>query len=57
MKSTFYGHFVAGEDEKEMIPKINHLGKFGVKSIFDYSAEDELQEEVDSNSSQQFSQK
>ena len=52
MKVTFYGHFVAGENEKEMMPKINHLSEFGVKSIFDYSAEDELQE-IDKNASQQ----
>lgn len=45
MKATFYGHFVAGEDEAEMEPVIARLKSFGVKSIFDYSAEEDISEE------------
>ncbi|XP_015795278.1 proline dehydrogenase 1, mitochondrial isoform X2 [Tetranychus urticae] len=48
MKATFYGHFVAGENETEMSPKIKHIREFGVKSILDYSAEDEIQEDTSS---------
>lgn len=42
---TFYGQFVAGEDEKAIEPVINKLKSFGVKSILDYSAEEDLSEE------------
>ena len=45
MKSSFYGQFVAGEDEKEIKPVIGRLKSFGVKSILDYSAEEDLTEE------------
>lgn len=45
MRSTFYGQFVAGEDEKEITPVIRHLSSFGVKTILDYSAEEDVQEE------------
>ncbi|XP_013774417.1 proline dehydrogenase 1, mitochondrial-like [Limulus polyphemus] len=45
MKLTFYGHFVAGKDAQDIKPTIECLGSFGVKSILDYSAEEDLSEE------------
>lgn len=45
MKATFYGHFVAGENEEEIAPVIARLNSFGVKAIFDYSAEEDVSEE------------
>lgn len=44
MRSTFYGQFVAGADEQEIEPVIKHLSSFGVKTILDYSAEEDVQE-------------
>ncbi|KAI1291786.1 Proline dehydrogenase 1, mitochondrial [Halotydeus destructor] len=44
MKATFYGHFVAGEDEVDIRPKVDRLRTFGVKAILDYSAEEDLTE-------------
>ena len=45
MKSTFYGHFVAGEDEEKIQPTIKRLRQFGVKPIIDYSVEEDLSHE------------
>lgn len=45
MKGTFYGQFVAGEDEIDIKPTIQRLKSFGVKSILDYSAEEDISEE------------
>lgn len=45
MRSTFYGQFVAGQDEQEIVPVIKHLSSFGVKTILDYSAEEDVPEE------------
>lgn len=45
MRSTFYGQFVAGQDEQEIVPVIHHLSSFGVKTILDYSAEEDVAEE------------
>lgn len=45
MRHTFYGHFVAGEDAETIRPTLNRLYSFGVKSILDYSAEEDLSEE------------
>ena len=45
MRATFYGQFVAGEDEQEIVPAIKHLSSFGVKTILDYSAEEDVAEE------------
>ena len=45
MKATFYGQFVAGEDQQEIRPIIQRMRSFGVKSILDYSAEEDLSEE------------
>ncbi len=45
MKATFYGHFVAGEDQEDIRPVISRMNSFGVKAILDYSAEEDLSEE------------
>ncbi|XP_072455825.1 proline dehydrogenase 1, mitochondrial isoform X2 [Notamacropus eugenii] len=42
MKMTFYGHFVAGEDQEAIKPLIQHNQTFGVSSILDYSVEEDL---------------
>ena len=43
MKSTFYGHFVAGANPDDIRPKVKKMMNYGVKSIFDYSAEEDLE--------------
>lgn len=43
MKNTFYGHFVAGEDKDDIRPNVENMRKYGVKSILDYSAEEDLE--------------
>ncbi|XP_049878901.1 proline dehydrogenase 1, mitochondrial isoform X2 [Pectinophora gossypiella] len=45
MKATFYGQFVAGEDQDKIRPTIDRLRSFGVKSILDYSVEEDLSQE------------
>ncbi|XP_070496107.1 proline dehydrogenase 1, mitochondrial [Chironomus tepperi] len=45
MKSTFYGHFVAGEDQVKIVPCLERLRSFGVKPILDYSVEEDLSQE------------
>lgn len=45
MRQTFYGQFVAGQDERAIEPAIRHLSSFGVKTILDYSAEEDVAEE------------
>lgn len=45
MKWTFYGHFVAGEDEVKIRPVLDRLRQFGVKPILDYSVEEDLSQE------------
>ncbi|XP_052233706.1 proline dehydrogenase 1, mitochondrial-like isoform X2 [Dreissena polymorpha] len=45
MKMTFYGHFVAGEDKVAIRPVVSRNRQFGVKSILDYSAEEDLSDE------------
>lgn len=52
MKSTFYGQFVAGADEQEIEPVITHLRSFGVKTILDYSAEEDVRESGNESSPQ-----
>ncbi|XP_055339436.1 proline dehydrogenase 1, mitochondrial-like [Paramacrobiotus metropolitanus] len=46
MKSTFYGHFVAGEDPEKIKPAVERMRQFGVKSILDYSAEEDVPTET-----------
>ncbi|XP_072394686.1 proline dehydrogenase 1, mitochondrial isoform X1 [Diabrotica undecimpunctata] len=45
MKGTFYGHFVAGEDQIKIKPTLERLRSFGVKPILDYSVEEDLSQE------------
>ncbi|KAM7331412.1 hypothetical protein ACRRTK_008120 [Alexandromys fortis] len=45
MKMTFYGHFVAGEDQESIKPLIQHNKAFGVGSILDYGLEEDLSPE------------
>ena len=45
MKQTFYGQFVAGENRAAIKPKIAKMQEFGVKSILDYSVEEDMSEE------------
>lgn len=42
MKSTFYGHFVAGELKEEIRPKIDLMERFGVGAILDYAVEADM---------------
>jgi proline dehydrogenase len=42
MKKTFYGQFVAGEDRHSIKPSIHRMHSFGVKSILDYSVEEDI---------------
>lgn len=46
MKRTFYGQFVAGEDQDKIKPTIRHMHSFGVKSILDYSVEEDISFEL-----------
>ena len=45
MKMTFYGHFVAGADQVAIRPLVHRNKQFGVKSILDYSVEQDLTSE------------
>uniref|UniRef100_A0A8C4WBC0 Proline dehydrogenase n=1 Tax=Gopherus evgoodei TaxID=1825980 RepID=A0A8C4WBC0_9SAUR len=42
MKMTFYGQFVAGEDQEAIKPLIQRNRAFGVGSVLDYSVEEDL---------------
>jgi proline dehydrogenase len=42
MRSTFYGHFVAGTNKTELKPIVEKLRKHGVKLILDYSMESDI---------------
>lgn len=42
MKMTVYGQFVAGEDIESIRPVIKRYRKSGVRSILDYSVEDDV---------------
>ncbi|ESO97408.1 hypothetical protein LOTGIDRAFT_206275 [Lottia gigantea] len=42
MKATFYGHFVAGENQEMIKPLITQNRQFGVKAILDYSVEKDM---------------
>ncbi|XP_073529396.1 proline dehydrogenase 1, mitochondrial [Phyllobates terribilis] len=45
MKMTFYGQFVAGEDQESIKPLIRRNRAFGVGSVLDYSVEEDLTHE------------
>ncbi|XP_069506462.1 proline dehydrogenase 1, mitochondrial [Ambystoma mexicanum] len=45
MKLTFYGQFVAGEDQEAIKPLIRRNRAFGVGSVLDYSVEEDLTHE------------
>lgn len=45
MKATFYGHFVAGENQFTIRPTLERLRSFGVKPILDYSVEEDISQE------------
>ncbi|XP_029777182.1 proline dehydrogenase 1, mitochondrial isoform X2 [Suricata suricatta] len=45
MKMTFYGQFVAGEDQESIRPLIQHNRAYGVGSILDYGVEEDLSPE------------
>ncbi|XP_051533198.1 proline dehydrogenase 1, mitochondrial-like isoform X3 [Myxocyprinus asiaticus] len=45
MKMTFYGQFVAGEDQNSIKPLIEKNQAFGVGSVLDYSVEEDLTQE------------
>ncbi|XP_040206568.1 proline dehydrogenase 1, mitochondrial-like isoform X1 [Rana temporaria] len=45
MKMTFYGQFVAGEDQEAIKPIIRRNRAFGVGSVLDYSVEEDLTQE------------
>ena len=49
MKLTFYGQFVAGEDRESIKPAIYRMHTFGVKSILDYSVEEDISGEEATN--------
>lgn len=42
MRATIYGQFVAGEDKHDIQGTISRNAAFGVKSILDYSAEEDM---------------
>ena len=46
MRSTFYGHFVAGECKDSIRGTIENMQKYNVKSILDYSAEEDLNSSI-----------
>nr|XP_056715495.1 proline dehydrogenase 1, mitochondrial [Euleptes europaea] len=45
MKMTFYGQFVAGEDQRAIKPLIQHNLAYGVGSVLDYGVEEDLSSE------------
>ncbi|KAM5262468.1 proline dehydrogenase 1, mitochondrial [Ctenodactylus gundi] len=45
MKMTFYGQFVAGEDQESIRPLIQRNKAYGVGSILDYGVEEDLSSE------------
>lgn len=54
MKSTFYGHFVAGENQLMIKPTIENMLKYNVRSILDYSVEDDLDSAQGKNEEDKF---
>ncbi|XP_032561913.1 proline dehydrogenase 1, mitochondrial-like isoform X1 [Chiroxiphia lanceolata] len=50
MKMTFYGQFVAGEDQEAIKPLLRRNQAFGVGAVLDYSVEEDLRERRDGRS-------
>lgn len=42
MRSTLYGHFVAGTNKTELKSIVERLHRYGVKIILDYSMEADI---------------
>jgi hypothetical protein len=42
MRSSLYGHFVAGRNQGELQPIVERLHKHGVKLILDYCMESDI---------------
>lgn len=45
LRSTFFNHFCAGEDEKTIKPTVDYLHENGIGSILDYAAEADIGDE------------
>lgn len=45
MKLTFFGHFIAGENQQDIKPLIGQMRAYGVHPILDYSAEKDVSDE------------
>ena len=41
MKSTFYGHFAAGEDHRNIKTAFDNFRSVGVRSVLNYSVEED----------------
>ena len=46
LKKTYFAHFCAGEDEREIIPVINEYERDGIGSILDYAAEADITDDT-----------
>jgi len=44
LRSSFFGHFCAGEDEKSIAPTVKYLESNGIGSILDYAAEADIED-------------
>eukprot|EP00808_Paulinella_micropora_P028165 g48725.t1 len=45
IRRTFFAHFVAGEGEESIKPRVNFLKRCGVGTVLDYAAESDVKEE------------
>ncbi|XP_057294368.1 proline dehydrogenase 1, mitochondrial-like isoform X1 [Hydractinia symbiolongicarpus] len=52
MKNSFYGHFVAGETQKDIKDKLSLMQRYGVGAILDYAVEADIpKNELDNSNS------